>query len=102
MEFKHKVYAEVLLKNADGTVDNQAFAASTLKPVYEASQYQLAPITLQSYGKVDSSGLTSLTSAESVFYEQWNLTIGIHLPANKILHQIDVVAAFDYITKGDV
>ena len=40
VQFKNKVYVEVLQKDAiTGAVDNQAFAASTLKPVNEYVQY---------------------------------------------------------------
>lgn len=51
------MYVEALLKDAYGVIDNQAFAASTLKPVHEASQYQLSPLIVESYGRKDKTGL---------------------------------------------
>lgn len=101
VKFKNKVYAEVILKDAEtGLIDNRAFAASTLKPVHEAGQFQLAPLIVTAYGKEDSSG--RISTNDNTFYEQWNLTVTLRLPENKVLHTVDLLTAFDYVTEGDV
>jgi hypothetical protein len=85
---------EVLLKDATtGVVESQSYQASSLKSVNDASPNQLAPLILQSFGKDGNRDGT---------FESWNITVGLRLPAQTILHGVDLVAAFDYQTEGDV
>ena len=72
---------------------NLQYAASTVKPVNDAAQKQLAPLMVQSFGQdKDRDGL----------YEQWNITVGLRLPANTVVQELNLLTAFDYRTSLDV
>jgi hypothetical protein len=94
VQFKHKIYVEALLKDSvTGIVENQSYQASTLKAVNDAAPNQLAPLIVKSFGKDSDRDGT---------YESWNITIGLRLKPNTVLHEVDLIAAFDYKTEGDV
>lgn len=82
----------------DGRTRSLPYEYSTIKAVRDKAQHLLAPPVIKAASKVNADGLA----------EQWNITLSVKSPVSAFaggstrLAELNLMAAFDYATTGNV